>query len=191
VGQSHRQRRPGDSGGPGPLSLPLSPNAFVNVGADAALDLDRPFTARLLASYRFPLGFDLTALFTHTSGAPWARSVTIFPPEAWAAANGALSYPVSVTLEPPGTRRLEATNVLDARLDKDFTLGVRSRLRLTLDVLNLLGSRSRILEGNDAGAWYPDQEGSGLGRRVLAPAFNLYTRALGTRVVQATLSLRF
>ena len=170
---------------------PLSPNAFVNVGADAALDLDRPFTARLLASYRFPLGFDLTALFTHTSGAPWARSVTIFPPEAWAAANGALSYPVSVALEPPGTRRLDATNVLDARLEKDFTLGVRSRLRVTLDILNLLGSRSRILEGNDAGAWYPDQEGSGLGRRVLAPAFKFYTRALGTRVVQATLSLRF
>jgi len=170
---------------------PLTPNAFVNVGADAVLDLDRPFTARLLASYQFPLGFDLTVLFTHSSGAPRARTVTIFPPETWAEVNKALYYPVSVYLEAPGSRRLEATNILDARLEKEFTLGVRSRLRMSLDVLNLLGSRSRILDGNDAGTWYPNAEGSGQGLRVLAPTFNFYTSALGTRAVQATLSLRF
>ncbi len=175
----------------GLLPLPLSPNAFVNAGPDAALDLDRPFTARLLASYRFPLDFDLTLLFTHASGAPWARSVTIFPPESWATANKALSYPVSVNLEPLGTRRLEATNSLDGRLEKTFSLGVRSRLRATLNILNLLGHRTRVLDGNDGGAWYPDNEGSGLGNRVLAPSFNRFTTALGTRIVQLTLSLRF
>jgi len=170
---------------------PLTPNAFVNITDDAVLDLDRPFTARLLASYQFPLGFDLTVLFTHASGAPWARTVTIFPPETWAEAHQALAYPVSVYLEAPGSRRLEAQNILDARLEKEFTLGVRSRLRMSLDVLNLLGSRGRVLDGNDAGTWYPDGEGNGQGLRVLSPTFNLYTSAFGTRVVQATLSLRF
>jgi Carboxypeptidase regulatory-like domain/TonB dependent receptor-like, beta-barrel len=170
---------------------PLDPNSLVNIGADAVLDLDRPFTARVLAGYRLPLGFDLTALFTHTSGAPWARTVTIFPPATWAAVRGARSYPVTVYLEAPGARRLGATNVLDARLERDFALGARSRLRVILDVLNLFGTRSRTVDRNDAGVWYPDQEGGGPGLRVLSSSFNLYQSALGTRVARVTLSLKF
>jgi len=168
-----------------------TPNYYVNVPADSRLDLDRPASVRLLGTYRFPHDYYLTLYYTGRSGYPWARSVTIAPPEAWAQANGAVGTPVTVLLETPGTRRTRFDGALDTRFEKDLVLKSRKRITLMIDILNVLGHRSGILDLNDGGAWYPVAEGSAEGQRVLSPTFEKYISLLGQRKFQFSLNVQF
>ena len=168
-----------------------SPNTFVNVPGISRLDLDRPSAIRLLATYRFPLDLYLTMMYTRRSGTPWARTVTVLPPDDWAAENGAVAEPVTVFLESPGSRRFASEQSLDARLEKEFVFRNRKRLTLTADVFNLLGNKSGLLDLNDGGFWYPAAADSSLGTRVLSPTFDKYVSLLGTRSVRLSLSVQF
>jgi hypothetical protein len=168
-----------------------SPNSFVNVKTDSRLDLDRPSAIRLLATYRFPADIYLTLMYARRSGAPWARTVTILPPEDWAAANGVVSEPVTVYLEMPGTRRFASEQSLDARLEKEFVFRNRKRLTLTVDAFNLLGNKTGLLDLDDGGFWYPAAVGSSDGTRVLSPTFEKYVSLLGTRSFRLTLGVQF
>lgn len=180
---------PDASSGLSPLAG--SPNSFINVPADSRLDLDRPSAIRLLATYRFPADFYLTLMYARRSGAPWARTVTILPPDDWAAANGAVSEPVTVYLEMPGTRRFASEQSLDARLEKEFMFRNRKRLTLTVDVFNLLGNKTGLLDLDDGGFWYPAAADSSEGTRVLSPTFGKYVSLLGARSVRLTLGVQF
>ncbi len=168
-----------------------SPNTFVNLPGNSRLDLDRPSAIRLLATYRFPLDFYLTMMYTRRSGAPWARTVTVLPPDGWAAENAAVAEPVTVFLESPGSRRFASEHSLDARLEKEFMFRNRKRLTLTADVFNLLGNKSSLLDLNDGGFWYPAAANSSLGTRVLSPTFEKYVSLLGTRSFRLSLSVQF
>jgi hypothetical protein len=168
-----------------------SPNTFVNVFANSRLDLDRPSAIRLLATYRFPLNIYLTVMYVRRSGAPWARTVTVLPPDAWAVANGAIAEPVTVFLESPGSRRFASEQSLDARLEKEFVFRNRKRLTFTADVFNLLGNRSGFLDLDDGGFWYPAAADSSLGTRVLSPTFGKYASLLGARSFRLSLSVQF
>lgn len=168
-----------------------TPNSFVNVPEDSRLDLDRSISIRLMGTYRFPWDFFLTLYFSGWSGAPWARSVTILPPDSWARLNGVTAAPVTVFLERPGSRRTSFDESLDLRIEKEFMLRNRKRLRLFADVFNLLGRKSSLLDLNDAGFWFPAAENSNLGRRVISPTFEKYLYARGARTVQVSLSVEF
>ncbi len=172
-------------------ALAGSPNSFVNVGTDSRLDLDRPSAIRLLATYRFPADIYLTLMYARRSGAPWARTVTILPPADWAAANGVVSEPVTVYLETPGARRFAFEQSLDARLEKELVLRSRKRLTLTVDVFNLLGNKTGLLDLDDGGFWYPTAADSSEGTRVLSPTYEKYVSLLGTRSVRLTLGVQF
>jgi hypothetical protein len=168
-----------------------TPNAFVNRPGDSLLDLDRPFVIKLLGTVRLPLKFDLTLYFHHIGGTPWARTVTIVPPDSWSAQTGAKILPVTVFLEKPGTRRHSFYETLDLRLEKTLALGRQSSLRVFIDGLNLLGNTYGLINGDDGGLWFPDTENSAAGRRVLSPTYKMTLDAYGTRVVQLGLGLRF
>jgi hypothetical protein len=168
-----------------------TPNSFVNVPADSRLDLDRPTSIRLMGTYKFPWDFFLTLYFSHWSGAPWARSVTILPPDSWAQLNGVTAAPVTVFLEKPGSRRTSSVESLDLRIEKEFMLRNRKRLRFFADVFNLLGRKSSVLDFNDAGFWFPGAENSNLGQRVISPTFEKVLSVSGVRTVQISLSLEF
>ena len=169
----------------------LTPNAFVNISASDRLRQDRPFVARLAGTVRFRWDLYLSLLFKAQSGAPWGRTVTILPPAAWAAANGADPSPVTVYLESPGARRHGSWSTLDARLEKEFGQAGRKGLSLSVDVYNVLGNKYRILDGNDGGTWAPDGAGGGTGTRVLSGTYGTYTPLWGTRSVRFNLTLRF
>ncbi len=175
----------------GLFASPLTPNSFVNVAGDSRLDLERRFTLRLLGTYRFPWDIDLTLLYTHDSGAPWARTVTVFAPEEWAAANGLDGNPAAVYLEQPGARRFEATNSLDLRLEKEFSLGGRKRLLLAVEGVNVLGRKSRIMDLNDGGTWFPEAEATDRGIRIASSTYDTVTALLGARSARFNLVLKF
>ncbi len=175
----------------GLFATPLTPNTYANLSADSPLDLDRRFSLRLLGTYRFPWQIDLTLLFTHDSGAPLARAVTVFAPTDWAAANGVDGNPVTVNLAVASSLRAEATNSLDVRLEKEFSLGGKRRILLAAEGVNVLGRKNRILNFDDGGAWYPEAEGTDRGVRVVSPTFDAVTALLGTRSVRFNLVLKF
>jgi hypothetical protein len=168
-----------------------TPNYFINVPVESRLDLDRPAAVRLLGTYRFPYDFYLTLYYTGRSGYPWGRTVTIVPPEDWALANNAIGTPVTIALEKPGSRRTKFDGALDMRLEKEILSRNRKRMTLTIDVLNLLGHKSGILDLNDGGYWYPSAAGSTEGQRVISPTFEKYISLMGQRKIQLGLSLSF
>jgi hypothetical protein len=102
------------------------PNNFVNT--DGRLVYDRPVTAKLQLVYMLPKGFLVGANYTYQQGKPWARLVQL--PEAL------VNRSSQVLAEKLGDRRVGSWNLLDLRLQKDFTLGKDARFSLFADVLN-------------------------------------------------------
>lgn len=169
----------------------LTPNSFVNYTDSTRLLQDRPLSARMMGTVRFKWDIFLSLSFRAQSGAPWARTVSIIPPQTWALANGADRTPVTVYLEDPGTRRYRAWKNLDLRVEKEFMKLGRIRYTASLDVLNLLGDRYRILDLNDGGFWTPEDEGTSAGERTLSRTYDTYLPYWGIRAVRINLSLRF
>jgi len=168
-----------------------TPNSFINVPEDSKLDLDRPAAIRLMGTYAFPKDFFLSLYYSRTSGAPWARSVTILPPDSWAAQNNAVAAPATVLLETPGTRRYDSRESLDVRIEKELVFRNRKRLAFSLDLFNLLGRKTGIRDLNDGGFWYPGAEDSAEGLRLISPTYEKYISLAGTRTVQFNLNLQF
>jgi hypothetical protein len=175
----------------GNSSVILTPNSFINIASTDRLLQDRPLVARLAGTVRFHWDIFLSFLFKAQSGSPWARTVTIIPPSAWATAHGAVASPVTVYLESPGSRRFDSWQNLDIRLEKEFRKAGRNLLALSIDVFNLLGDKYRTLDLNDGGTWTPDDAGVSTGTRVLSGTYGTYRALWGTRVVRLNLSLKF
>lgn len=171
---------------------PATPNFLVNRGTDARLDFDRPFVAKVMGTYRLPFDIDASLFLQHWSGTPFARSVTIVPPESWVEANGADPMATAtVLLETPGARRGESFTSLDLRVEKGFRLGQATRLALTADAFNVLGDKAGRRDLDDGGFWYPEAENTAAGTRVLSPTFQKYTNVRGARIFQLGLRLEF
>lgn len=171
--------------------LANSPNSLINVTTSSRLDLDRPFSLKIMGTYRLPKDIYLSAYFYSLSGTPWARTVTIVPPESWLEEHQAQNFPVIVYLEEPGSRRLPSFQSLDLRLEKSFKVGQNTSLNVWVDVLNLLGKKYGVQEFNDGGYWYPQAEGSSSGTRIFSPNYQKILALYGTRTAQLNISLRF
>jgi len=160
-----------------------SPNYFVNYPPEESrLDYDRPLVVKLMGTYRFQFGLLLSFYYTHMSGRPWARSVTIYPPVSWIEDNHAYGSFARVYLESPGTRRHDSYNNLDLRVEKELRLGDSTKISAYVDILNVLGSRYKIAQQNDDGFWFPDDENTAQGKRVLSPDYDMVTYILGSRI---------
>jgi len=168
-----------------------NPNCFVNLREDSPSDFDRPFVARLAGTYLFPYDFSLSFFYTHTSGTPWARSVTIFPPASLLPGESAHAYPATVLLEEPGTRRHKAMDNLNIRIEKSLRFSRTMKMSLILDVFNALGYTYQESILNDGGYWFPEAENTTEGLRVLSPDFKRTVTLVGTRTFRLGLSLTF
>jgi hypothetical protein len=168
-----------------------TPNSFVNINEDARLDYDRPFIFKLAGTYRFPWDIYLSFYYLYTSGTPWARTVTIYPPSQDGAENTVSSLPVTVFLENPGSRRTDPYQHLDIRVEKEFALSRSKRLGFVIDVFNVLGNQIKNRVRNDSGFWYPTEENSKEGIRVVDPFYKTVTSVIGARSFRFGLNLRF
>jgi hypothetical protein len=130
-----------------------SANSFVNRYGE--LPYSRPLLIRLYGTFSLPYQIMLSFFYMHTDGSPWGRTVTVRPPEDWAAANNASTTSYSIYVEPPGTYRNEASDSLDLRFQKDFNLGP-GKLGIYMDVFNLLGAYTLNVAQNPGGTWAPD-----------------------------------
>ncbi len=169
----------------------LTPNAFINLDESSHLDLDRPLSFKLMGTARLPWDVSLSLYFRASSGAPWSRSVTVIPPETWTVANGAQAVPATVILESPGERRRESWKNLDLGLSREFGDKDKTRLAVSLDVLNVLGDTTRLLNLNDGGLWYPSEEGTAVGERIFSETYGKVLSVWGTRTFALKIELKF
>lgn len=177
--------------GSGATMAAYSPNYFVNIKEDARLDYDRPLIIKLSGTYRFPFNIYLSFFYLYTSGTPWARSVTIFPPLEEGTENTVSALPVTVLLENPGERRTDGFENLNLRIEKEFALSRSKRLRLLFDVFNVLGYQFKNTVRNDGGFWYPVEENSTEGIHVVNPSYKKVTSLLGARSFRLGLNFKF
>jgi hypothetical protein len=168
-----------------------TPNSFVNMKQDSRLDYDRPLILKLAGTYGFPFEIYMSFFYMYASGSPWARSVTIFPPPQEGTENTVASLPATVYLESPGTRRTDAFENLNIRIEKEFALSRSKNISLLLDIFNVLGKQNQILVTNDGGFWYPSEEGSAEGVRVVDPNFQKVTSLQGARSFRLGLNFKF
>jgi outer membrane receptor protein involved in Fe transport len=166
------------------------PNYFVNLSPDSVVDTDIPLVVKLMGTYRFPWEFHLSLFYAYYRGTPWARDVTVVPPEQWAEDNQALAFPTRVLTEPSGSRRHDGRSSLNFRLEKDFQTGF-GRVNAALDVYNTLGTRYHLFDLNDGGLWYPEAEDGTEGVRVLNPVYGRGYNLQGTREFRLTFRLFF
>ena len=169
----------------------LTPNSFVNVGSGSRTTYDRPLAIRLMGTVRFKYDFFLSAYYRYMSGAPWARTVSIVAPSAWAEENNVdATSAVTVYLESPGTRRFDAWQRTDLRLEKEIIRSGNMRWAISFDVLNVFGNKYKIIDGND-GYWYPNAEGTSSGTHNLSSTYGKAISLSGTRSLVFTLRLGF
>jgi len=123
-----------------------TPNSFVFNGG--RLDYDRPHNIKIQSTVILPYEIILSGYLNHSSGSPWARSVTVYIPDddkyQWP------GDPYGVNTELGGTRRNAPVTTLDMRVEKRFRIGETFSIGAYLDIINLMG-RSGYLIGNDQG----------------------------------------
>lgn len=168
-----------------------SPNYFINRTESSPLDFDRPLVLKILGTYRFPLGITASLFFTYMSGTPWTRSVTIVPPADWASDNNVFAEEAFVLLQDSDVNRFDSVNKLDFRVEKDFSLGGDLKLTAFIDALNILGSPNHILSADDGGYWFPDNENSSEGTRLLSPDYQKTLYLEGARIFKLSFRLSF
>ena len=106
-----------------------NPNHGINIEGDARFDPTH--AVKLEGTYRVPAlgGFNISGVYRYTTGLAWGRIATI---------RGLAQGSESVRIEPIGTRRADAVNFVDLRVEKTFPLGRASRQAgIYLDVFNL------------------------------------------------------
>ncbi|HKB12009.1 MAG TPA: TonB-dependent receptor [Vicinamibacterales bacterium] len=108
------------------------PNDFVNT--EGRLVGDRPVVAKAQLIYRFPWGVLASGNWQHQSGRFYSRQVRV----------GGLGFPAAVQINMEsntGDRRVADVNLLDARVQKEFTLsGSPIRFDVFMDALNVTNS---------------------------------------------------
>ena len=154
-------------------------NWFVN--RHGLIGSDRPLVIKLYGSFRLPFRFVTSFYATYFSGSPWQRSVTVYPPSGWMAANNARPDAYGVNLEPSGTRRNPSTANVDFRLEKEFKLWSLGTLGIFVDVFNLLGNTFVTVSMNPGGTWYPTDAVVATGTYTVASNFGKVTNVSGVR----------
>jgi hypothetical protein len=125
-----------------------SPNSLINT--EGPMAFDRPLQAKVQAMYVFPFNITLGAYFQFYSGAPWARTISVYFPAGYMGYGTAEPF-VTVYAEPWGTRRSPAISCLDLYLEKSFALKKGAKLSLTAAVFNATGQNPQTISMDAAG----------------------------------------
>ena len=169
----------------------VSPNSFVSVAENSKLISDIPLAIKLMGTYKFPYDLYLSFHYSHISGTSWTRNIAIIPPDDWAQEENVYNLPEYVFLENPGSRRNESYDNLDIRAEKEFVLENFGRLNIFLDVINALGNKYHLIDKNDGGYWYPEDENISEGIRILNPNYKKGTTLSGIRGFSLSFRLSF
>jgi Carboxypeptidase regulatory-like domain len=126
----------GDLGSPGNYN---NPNLLIN--ADGRLFYDPTHELKLLGTSHIPLwgGMNVSAVYRYVTGNPWCRLVWVTGlPQGWS----------RVRVEPRGARRLDATSILDLRIEQVLRVPGRAKVSLLLEALNLanFGAATSVTE---------------------------------------------
>ena len=91
---------------------------------------DPTHAAKLDGTYRVPAfgGFNVSAVYRYTTGLAWGRTASIRPLNQGSE---------TVRIEPIGTRRTPAVNLVDLRVEKTFPFGNSRSAGVFLDLFNL------------------------------------------------------
>jgi len=161
-------------------------NAFVNSYGE--LPYSRPLVIKLYGTFKFPYDFIFSFFYQHNDGTAWGRSVTVYPPEEWAKTHRVKSIGYNILAEPRGTRRNEATDSLDVRIEKDFKLGP-GILGVYVDIFNVLGMYTLTVASNPGGIWRPVDENTTEG--VYVPGSTGLRGYNGARTVRFSILYKF
>ncbi|MCX7975036.1 MAG: carboxypeptidase regulatory-like domain-containing protein [Candidatus Aminicenantes bacterium] len=165
-----------------------SPNWFVNRWGRQSVD--RPLQIKLMGTVQLPYRIYLSGYYQYFSGSPWERSASIRPPTAWCTANRAQRLWYSVLIEQAGSRRGRAWNTMDARVEKEFSLGKAGRIGLYADITNLFGWSDVSVGLSDVWRWEPVAEGANQpGTKTLYTSYKVVSSVSGVRTLK--LSIRY
>ncbi len=124
------------------------PNSLINT--EGPLAFDRPIQAKLSGTYLFPFNISLSAFFQYYSGAPWARTITVYFPAGYMG-YGTREPSVTVSAEPWGTNRAPGIACLDLHLEKSFVLKKGAHMSLMVDVFNATGRNTQTISNDPDG----------------------------------------
>lgn len=164
-----------------------NPNFFINRYGD--LPLSRPLMVKLFGTFTLPYNFIASFFYTHTSGSPWGRTVTVAPPAGWSAANNAKTWSYSINVEAPGTRWTQNIDNLDLRLEKEFNLGKGGRLNFFVDIFNLFGRIEIFTTSDPGGTWKPADVNTTAG--TFSPGWTGITGHSGQRIFKFSIKYNF
>jgi len=166
-----------------------TPNDYTNGYGRAGED--RPVVIKLYGTVELPYKFIASFFFTESSGAPYARSVSVIPPADWCAKNNVFQTSMSVLLEPNGSRRTPGfIPDLDLRLEKEFPLPF-GRISFFVDIYNALGQRTFSFGYNPGGTWRPTAEGVAIGTYTASYDYGRLTGMGGVRTYKVSFRYSF
>jgi hypothetical protein len=119
----------GDVENLGQTGIFANPNVRINQNGRSTFDYTHQL--KLEGTYHLPAlgGFDLSALYRYTSGLAWGRRANIVDLD---------QISETIRIEPRGTRRTDAINRLDLRVEKIFPIASQARtIGLAFDIFNL------------------------------------------------------
>jgi outer membrane receptor protein involved in Fe transport len=117
-----------------------NPNTLINAKGRDPLNQTVQFKAQ--GSYFAPYAVVVSGFYRYLTGLPYTRTLLV---------EGLPQGPVTVFAEPRGSRTVDATNVIDLRVEKSFQLGSGGQFGLILDVFNLTNASTVIAEGAQTG----------------------------------------
>jgi hypothetical protein len=167
-----------------------NPNNLVNgLGRTAN---DRPVFIKLFGTFSLPLKTLASFYYRYASGAPFNRTVRVYPPSAWAAANNVNRlYTYSIFTEPRGSRRFLAQSQLDCRFEKQFDLSKIGTLAVFLDVFNILGITHVNVNQNPGGSWRPTDANTTVGTFTPTGSYGRIGSVNGVRIFNFSVRFQF
>ncbi|MCP2605315.1 TonB-dependent receptor, partial [Candidatus Aminicenantes bacterium AH-873-B07] len=157
------------------------------------ISIDRPLAIKLMGTFELPYKIYFSFYYRHLSGSPWGRSVTVRFPTSWMLANNINVDEAywSIMVETPGTRRNRASDYLDLRVEKEFSLGKYGRIGAYVDVLNVLGYSNVSIGQNPGGTWMPVAPNTNVGTYIPSGTYKVITGVTGSRVVKFSIRWSF
>lgn len=130
----------GSTYGLGQTGAFADPNHFINANGNSLFDFTNQ--VKLDGTYRVPVfgGFNVSAVYRYTTGLAWARRATI---------RGLAQGNETIRTQPVGSRRTNAINNVDFRVEKTFPIGFSGRQAgVYLDIFNL--NNQGVINGGSA-----------------------------------------
>ena len=104
------------------------------------LDETWSWAGNVTGTYRLPAGFAISGFLQSKSGAQGQRTYIFRQADPDGGRPISQNGNTTIRLEPFGSQRLSAFNILNLRLTKDFKLGAARKLGIDVDVFNALNS---------------------------------------------------